>query len=164
MILPSTCAFGDGNGMICLFSKYTQTQLLLSVLALSKFREYYKLKAGRDTAYVHRDEIVPYIPFHKALYATKTMKTKSVQIIDFGVEHDSTLLYSEPFYVDVKYDNKAIFFRVNLALKPYWEDILGVTLKLRDMADDGFPLGYDATVLALKKYKKSLTELPTNPF
>jgi hypothetical protein len=128
MISPALLHNVDSS--TCLFDNYTQTQLLLSELALRKFPPYIDLLPDYDIACVHRNEIVPFVPFHKALYAIKSMTTKSVQVVDLGWEDGiEKILYEGLLYVDVKYEKEAIFFKVNLELAPYWEDIVSGPFK-----------------------------------
>lgn len=132
MFFPKT--FRDVSSTICLFDDYTATQRLLSELALRKFPSYFDLLPGYDTVCVHRDEIETYVPFHKALYAIKTMTTKLVEVVDLSFE-ETEVLYEGLLYVDVKFENKAISFKVNLELAPHWEDILCGPFKSRIIAD-----------------------------
>ena len=121
MISPKTPLF---LSTVCLFDDYTQTQRLLSEIALHKFRMFFQLSPNNDTVYLYQDDIVPYFPFSNALDAIKTMTTKLVKVADLALEDAIKILYEGPLYVEIKYEDEAISFKVNSALAPYWEDIL----------------------------------------
>ena len=112
------------SSSVCLFDNYTQTQRLLSEIALHKFRVFFQLSSYNDTVYLYWDDIVPYFPIRNALNAIKTMTTKLVKVADLALEDAIEILYEGPLYVEIKYEDKAISFKVNSALAPYWEDIL----------------------------------------
>ena len=109
---------------VCLFDNYTPTQRLLSEIALHKFRMFFHLSSNNDTVYLYQDDIVPYFPFRNALDAIKTMTTKLVKVADLALEDGIKILYEGPLYVEIKYEDEAISFKVNSALAPHWEEIL----------------------------------------
>jgi hypothetical protein len=113
---------------ICVFDHfYTPTQRLLSELALLKFRVYaFSGSHNNHLICLHRNEILPYLPFRNALYAIKTMATKSVMIVDLDGE-SNPVLYEGPLYCNVNYVGKLVGFETNPAIKPYWRDILNRT-------------------------------------
>ena len=115
---------------VCILDpSYTQTQRLLSEMVLLEFRIYSHV-GPRDNHVICllREQIVPYLPFRKVLYAIKTMATKSVRVVDLAVEEGIKVLYEGPLYSEVYYESKTISFETNPAIKSHWIDILRGTL------------------------------------
>jgi hypothetical protein len=114
---------------VCILDpSYTQTQRVLNEMVLLRFRAY-SFTGLRDNHIIclFREEIVPFLPFRKVLYAIKTMATKSVSVVDLAGE-GVDLLYEGPLYANVSYGDKIISFETNPALKPHWNNILDGTL------------------------------------